>query len=103
MAERTSLGDCPICLRPMLAGGPVDRHHLLPKSRGGNEATLVHRICHRQIHALWTNRELENGLSDPQAIRSDPRMTPFLVWIAGKHPDFYVRTAGNAERRRRRR
>jgi len=100
--ERGLLGTCPICRRPMLAGGPLDRHHFVPKSRGGRTATLVHKLCHRQIHALWTNRELQQEFSDPERIRRDPGMAPFLSWIAGKHPDFHVRTASDAERRRRR-
>jgi len=87
----------------MLAGGPLDRHHFLPKSRGGRQALLVHRICHRQIHALWTNRELGDGLAEPDALRAHPRLQPFLQWIANKHPDFYQRTGSNAERRRKRR
>lgn len=91
--ERDELGLCPICQRLMLAGGPLDRHHFLPKSQGGREALLVHRICHRQLHALFTNAELAKELSAPEAVCAHPKLQRFLTWIAGKHPDFYERTS----------
>lgn len=96
-----ALGPCPICGRPMLAGPSVDRHHFVPKSRGGRETGHVHRICHRKIHSLWTERELEQAWSDPETIRTHPAMRTFLAWLADKHPEFYVRTRDSRGRRGR--
>lgn len=101
-----SLGDCPICGRPMVAGGSVDRHHFVPKSEGGRVAVWVHRICHRKVHSLWTERELATAYSTPEAIRADPEMASFIRWLARKHPEFWARTrearAGDRRRGRRR-
>lgn len=39
-------GKCPICGREMYDDGKaVNRHHFVPKSRGGKEQFFVHTIC----------------------------------------------------------
>ncbi|MGF1560985.1 MAG: HNH endonuclease [Geminicoccaceae bacterium] len=86
------LGPCPLCGRPMIDGPSVDRHHLVPKSRGGREVSIMHRICHRQIHALFSHDDLARGLANPAALRADPRLQPFLRWIARKPPTFWQPT-----------
>ena len=86
----------------MLAGPSVDRHHFLPRSKGGRETAHVHRVCHRKIHSLWSEAELARDLADPAAIRVRPEMEGFLRWIARKHPEFYARTATAATKHRRR-
>ena len=48
---------CPICDRP-IPDSQKDAHHLIPKSKGGKTTEYLHRICHRQIHALFTETEL---------------------------------------------
>lgn len=87
------LGPCPICGRPMIAGPSVDRHHFVPKSEGGRETRHVHRVCHRKLHSLFTERELAKAYSTPEAVRAHPEMQTFLRWIARKDPEFYSRTA----------
>ena len=84
MAE-ADLGECPICGRPMLPGASVDRHHFVPRSEGGRETSWVHRICHRKLHSLFTERELAR----------------FIRWVERKHPEFRARTATAKARRRR--
>ena len=34
-------------------------HHLVPKSRGGKATLAICRDCHRAVHAVFTNKELE--------------------------------------------
>ena len=46
---------CGLCDRPL--GQRVERHHIIPKSKGGTETVPVHPICHRKIHKRFTNRE----------------------------------------------
>ena len=67
-------------------------HHPVPKSRGGRETVPVHPICHRAIHATFTNKELERGLATAETLRAHPDMARFLGWIAGKDPDFHAPT-----------
>jgi len=47
---------CPLCKRPLPE--KHNKHHLVPKTFKGKETVLLHRICHRQIHANFTEREL---------------------------------------------
>ncbi len=89
-----NLGPCPICGRDMLQDGvSVNKHHFIPKSRGGKEAHYCHTLCHNKIHSLWSVKELESTYADPQAIREDARMQDFIKWVAKKEPTFYISTA----------
>ena len=49
---------CPLCQRPLEPGPSVDEHHLVPRSEGGKSKALIYRICHRKIHATFSEREL---------------------------------------------
>lgn len=77
-------------------------HHLIPKMFKGREVVLLHRICHRKIHSLWTERELKRHYHTIPRILEHPDIQTFVRWLAGKPPEFYERTE-NARRRQRRR
>lgn len=83
------LGLCPICGRPMIAGPSVDEHHWVPKSEGGRATSFLHRICHRTLHARFTERELAQDFATPEAVRSDPAMEKFIRWVR-KRPVEYM-------------
>lgn len=82
---------CPLCTRPVPAS-QADAHHLVPKSRGGVETVTLHRICHRQVHALFTEVELERQYSTIESLRAHPELARFLAWVRGKPDDFFERT-----------
>jgi hypothetical protein len=88
---------CWLCRRPL--GRRVERHHPLPRSRGGCETVAVHPICHRAIHANFTNAELARLGGGANELAGAPAMRRFLGWIAGKPADFHAVTL--AKRRRR--
>lgn len=48
----------------------------------------LHRICHRQIHALFTERELARDYHSVEAILAHPEMQKFVAWIRKKPPDY---------------
>ena len=79
---------CWLCSRPL--GRRVERHHPVPKSRGGRETVPIHPICHRTLHKSFTNKQLER--LDLAGLRAAPELAPFLAWIAGKEPDFHAPT-----------
>lgn len=89
----------------MVAGASVDRHPFLPKSRGGREWEWVHRICHRKIHSLFTEAELERDYADPVRLRAHPEMARFISWVAHRPPEFraptFTATSKAGGRRRR--
>lgn len=93
-------GICPICDRAMYDDAKsINRHHFLPKSKGGKEQEFLHKVCHDQIHALWSNAQLEREFSDPQVIKKSGLMVGFLNWIKKKDPLFYLKTKKSKHKR----
>jgi 5-methylcytosine-specific restriction endonuclease McrA len=82
---------CPLCER-VIPVSQRDAHHLIPKSKGGKETEYLHRICHRQIHALFTETELARRYNNVEALLSHPEMIKFVSWVRTKPEDFYERT-----------
>lgn len=91
---------CPLCGRP-IPPTQRDAHHLVPKSRGGVRTVDLHRICHRQVHALFTEAQLARSYSDIDALRMHPAMARFLAWVRTKPNDFFERTRKSAALRQR--
>lgn len=81
---------CWLCSRPL--GARIEWHHPVPKSRGGREKVAIHPICHRTLHARFSNAELERIGGDLAALRADPEIARFLIWIEKKPPDFHAPT-----------
>lgn len=81
---------CWLCARPL--GRRVEQHHPVPRSRGGRETRPVHPICHRTLHATFTNKELEKAGDDRATLATHPELARFLQWIARKPPDFHAPT-----------
>lgn len=82
--------ECWLCHRRL--GRRIERHHPRPKSRGGRETVPVHPICHRTIHAHFSNADLARLPAEPSALAAHPAMARFLNWIADKPPDFHAPT-----------
>lgn len=78
---------CPICGRP-IPPGQLDEHHLVPKLKGGKVTQALHRICHRQIHALFTEAELAQHYSTAEALLEHPEIQKFVAWVKKKPNDF---------------
>jgi len=85
------VGICPICDRDMWKGPSIDKHHFIPKCKGGKDSEFLHKICHRKIHSLWTEKELEKEYNDPNKVCSHEEIQKFIKWIEKKEPDFYDR------------
>ena len=82
---------CPLCDREIL---PIQRdaHHLIPKSKGGRKTRFLHRICHRQIHALFTESELASKYNSVDQLLTHPEIEKFVAWIKTKPNHFNERT-----------
>jgi hypothetical protein len=83
---------CPICERA-IPESQKDAHHLIPKSKGGKATEYLHRICHRQIHALFTETELATQFNTATSLKESPEMANFIKWIKTKPIGFYERTS----------
>jgi hypothetical protein len=82
---------CPLCGRP-LGEENIDRHHLVPKTFKGKEQFPIHKVCHRKIHATFTERELLRAYHTWEALQGHEDIRSFIDWIAKKPPAFYTRT-----------
>lgn len=70
----------------------IQWHHPVPKSKKGRATVPVHPICHKAIHANFTNAELARIGDDADAIRAHPAIAKFVKWVARKEPDFHAPT-----------
>lgn len=100
MSDIIIIGLCPICNREMWEGYFVDRHHFFPKCRGGRETEWVHKICHRKIHSLLSNKELANEYNNAEIVRSHVEIIKFIEWVSKKDPDFYDKNFTHNKKRR---
>lgn len=90
LAEKDDTDICPICARPL--GEKREKHHTIPKSKGGTETILIHPICHRKLHKVFKRTELVRHDGDITPVLENPEMQIFIRWLKGKPPDFYRRT-----------
>ncbi|MAK98613.1 MAG: HNH endonuclease [Erythrobacteraceae bacterium] len=70
----------------------VQWHHPVPKAKKGRATVPVHPICHRTIHANFTNAQLARIGDDPARLKENEAVAKFLAWIADKPPDFHAPT-----------
>ena len=79
---------CPLCDRE-LGDVNIDKHHLIPKCRKGKVVESMHKICHRKIHASFTEKQLEKTYHTWDSLRSTKVIEDFVKWIQNKNPSFY--------------
>lgn len=91
---------CPLCGR-ILGQVNIDRHHLIPKTFKGKEQFAIHRICHRKIHATFTERELMKSYHTWEALRGHEEIKAFIAWVEKKDPGYYSRTATSKTKRKK--
>lgn len=86
----TSPEKCPICQRE-LGNINTSKHHLKPKSQGGKhtDTVMLHNICHRKIHSLFTEKELKNDYDSIEKLLANEDIQKFVKWVAKKAPEFY--------------
>ena len=83
---------CPICDR-FIPISQKDAHHLIPRSKGGKSTEFLHKICHKQIHALFNENELAKTLNTAKSLKEHPDMQVFINWVKNKPDAFYERVA----------
>lgn len=89
---------CALCGRPIPAA-QKDLHHLVPKMKGGKLTVAMHRICHRQIHALFSENELARQFNTPSALLAHADIQSFVTWVKTKPDGFFERTRRAGRRR----
>ena len=90
--EETPL--CELCERESVR---FTEHHLVPRSRGGKYGPKARLCptCHRQIHAMFSEKTLANELNSVERLRADPEFAGYLKWASRQQDgaSFRVRRA----------
>lgn len=81
---------CWLCGRPF--DTLIQMHHPVPKAKKGKGTVPVHPICHKAIHANFTNGELARLGDDRARLLGNAALARFVDWVAGKPPDFHAPT-----------
>lgn len=90
--------NCELCERMVDA---LTVHHLYPKSQGRRAGKKLQqlptmrtcRACHRQIHALFSNKELARELDSIEKLRAHPAMEKFLTWVKKQDPNKRIKVS----------
>ena len=94
-------GPCALCGREET----LTRHHLIPRTRHRHkrnkrlfprefvrETVGLCPPCHKQIHALFSEKALEEKLRTIETLREESEMKKFLEWIRAKPAGFRPQT-----------
>lgn len=81
------------------------RHHLIPRARHRNrrnkrefdrvevkKTVRICKPCHKQIHSIFTPKELEREYRTVEALKAHPGMDKFIQWVKKRNAEFQVRT-----------
>lgn len=87
---------CALCERE---GTVLTKHHLLPKEKGGTVEHIVFlcEACHRQIHALYTNKELGVRLNTLEKLKEDNRINKYVKFIKKQPPNKKIKISKSLE------
>jgi len=100
---------CQLCQRDV---SELTRHHLIPRTRHRNKRNKkqferedvrtrtieVCRPCHKNVHAVLTNKELERRYNTLAALKAHPDIAKFSEWVASKPPDAHIRVRARNRR-----
>lgn len=89
---------CPTCRRPNYH--PTD-HHLVPKSRGGKVTQTLCRDCHKAIHALFSNKELERGYNTVESLMAHDGFSRMVRFISKQDGRVKIMLSSGQRRRGR--
>lgn len=84
----------------MVGGDSVDRHHLVPRSFGGRTAVWMHRVCHKKLHSVFTEKELARRYFTFETLLEDGEIQRFVKWVQKKDPEFLTRHRTHSRKRR---
>jgi len=71
---------CALCERAV-PDRYLERHHLVPRSKGGDGMVWMCCDCGNQIHILFTNNELRDSYCTIEALRSNSRVWQWVKWV----------------------
>lgn len=91
--------NCPLCERDV-EYSYTSKHHIIPKSQKGKETVRICRDCHRQIHAVFTNKQLKRDYCTIEALRESEQMGKYINWISKRKVGSKVTTKMSNQRKK---
>ncbi|WP_419882056.1 HNH endonuclease [Peribacillus sp. B-H-3] len=84
-------GKCELCGRNHTE---LTIHHLTPREEGGSHlpTALLCKPCHKQIHALYSNKELAVRMYTIGLLQDDEEIKKYIKWIRKQPPQKLVKT-----------
>ena len=70
---------CPICKRDTPEEF-LERHHLVPKAKGGKQTVIACRNCGDMLHKLFSNNELRDKLNSLEDILANEFVRKWAIW-----------------------
>lgn len=93
---------CELCRREGIK--KVTEHHLIPREQGGKYGAIAMLCddCHRQIHALYTNKELAALFYTVERLESDEKVAKYLNYVRKQSPSkkLNIKKSRNVRRKR---
>lgn len=92
---------CELCKRE---GVPkVTEHHLIPREEGGKNGEVAYLCenCHKQIHALYSNKELAVRLNTLENLENDEKIIKYLKYIKKQPASKKVKVVKSRDIRKR--
>lgn len=89
---------CPLCKREMIH---KSGHHFVPRCRGGKETKVICSDCHRTIHSLFTNKELEKTYNTIESLLENERFKKAIAFLAKQDPHRRYKTVRARDQRKR--
>lgn len=81
MGRKAEAVVCELCGR-VTPGRFAEKHHLVPRSKGGEETIDVCCHCGDHVHRLFSNKELAETYNTLEALRSEERMQKWIRWVS---------------------
>ena len=72
----SEIDKCVFCKLVTLTRG----HHIIPRSKGGNEVVQTCETCEGFIHGQWTHNELRDKFNTVESILETKEFKNFLKW-----------------------
>ncbi len=90
------MNTCELCGRE---GVKLTVHHLVPKAQGKRRGLksdalptcLLCGACHRQLHTLFSNHELERTFHSLEELRREAKVQKFVAWVRKQDPNKKIR------------
>lgn len=99
MSKHSLKNICPICLHEYNRS-EMNKHHLVPKSRKGKVTVLLCKLCHQQLHALFTEKELEQNCATIPDLLAAESLQPWIQWIRRRKPTRRIAVKTSHRKRR---